>query len=178
MKKVLIVIWTSVFLLSCVRDNQQEPNKPYDFIDGSILNQELKTQQEMYEWSDWNTRWHKSREARRLYIAIRDSQPQQALEAYIEYYNWMYYGHPLAEKIATMSVEMDNAGETTLENMLTKLNLEIEMMKDLAVFTKEDMKETQKSIRFWTELSEEIIRNGGKVEDCKIEFSISELTLD
>lgn len=179
MQKFLLIVYIGLFVMGCSEDKKQiKPAEPYDFVDGSILNQELKTQQEIYEWADWNTRWEKSRQARRKYIELRHTHPDAALAAYIEYYNWMHYGHPLATKIATMSVEMDRFGETTIPELLEQLNLELQMKKDLVLSTKDEIEEVTQSIKFWTELREEIIANGGKVTDCKIAFEISEITMD
>ena len=97
---------------------------------------------------------------------------------YIEYYNWMHYGHPLAEKIARISVQMDMAGETTIPDMLQLLHLKLEMVKDLTLTTKEHIAELEAEIRFWNELGEELVANGSKVTDCKIEYQIAEKGLD
>ena len=176
---VALICGTLIWQTGCGGDNDDENDGIANaLVEQSVLNQELLTQQELYEFADWTTRWEKSREARKRYVKLRDTHANEALKAYIEYYNWMHYGHPLAEKIARISVQMDMAGETTIPDMLQLLHLKLEMVKDLTLTTKEHIAELEAEIRFWNELGEELVANGSKVTDCKIEYEISVETLE
>ncbi len=149
-------------------------DEEFSTVEKTSADEEFSTQQELYEFADRSTRWKKSRAARKKYIKLRETRPNEALKAYIEYYNWMYYGHPLAEKIARISARMDMAGETTIPDMLQLLNLKLEMIKDLKLTTKAHIAELEADIRFWNELGAELVANGRELTDCKIEYEISE----
>lgn len=53
----------------------------------NLSDEEVLTKQKLYEPADWEIRWEKSRAARKRYMKLRDTYPDVALNAYIEYRN-------------------------------------------------------------------------------------------
>lgn len=170
--KFLIIIFAVLLFQSGCGDSVEEALTEQNISDAEIL-----TKQKLYETADEETRWRKSRAARKRYIRLRETYPDVALKAYIEYRNWLHHGHPLATEVATMSAKMDMAGKTNLLNMLKFLNLELEMITDLEG-EQEHIDEIKESINFWTELKEELISENQDPADFEIQYSISEKTLN
>lgn len=134
---------------------------------------ENETRQYLYENADWNVRWRESRAAHNRYIKLRKLYPNAALDAYIEYTNWMNYGHVLSEDVAKISVKMDLAGESNLPDTLQLMKWELQIAKD----NKESpgyIAELEKDVLFWTELQAELISEGEDPNTFVIEFEIAE----
>ncbi len=142
-------------------------------IEQNIADAEVLTKQKRYETADHEIRWKKSRAARKRYMRLRDKYPDAALNAYIEYRNWMHYGHPLATEIAKLSAKMDMAGKTNIPDMLKLLNFELEMEHDLQS-RKKHIEELEENILFWTELAEDLKSHGEDPADFEIQYEIGE----
>lgn len=171
MRVVSSLLFLICILLGCGDDVEQA------LIEQNLSDEEVLTKHKLYETADEETRWKKSRAARKRYIRLREKYPESAIKAYIEYGNWIHYGHPLATEVATMSAKMDIAGKTNLPSILKFLNLELEMIIDLQG-EQEHINELKESINFWTELSDELIEEGQDPAEFEIQYSISEKTLN
>ena len=139
----------------------------------NLSDEEVLTKKELYKTADWEIRWEKSRAARKRYMKLRGTYPDAALSAYIEYCNWMEFGHPLATEAATLAVKMDLAGQTNIPEVLQKYNLELQIAKDNAV-VQDWIDEIEEKILFWSELSEELEAEGHDPAEFIIQFKIGE----
>ncbi|MCY3721765.1 hypothetical protein F4X88_18285 [Candidatus Poribacteria bacterium] len=134
---------------------------------------EAETRQNLYKHADWTVRWEQSRKAHKRYMKLKNTYPNAALNAYIEYYNWMHYGHPLAIQAAILSVKMDLAGQSNIPDTLEMLNLELQIAKDNNS-TKQHIAELEADILFWSELGKELEAEGEDPAAFIIAFEIAE----
>ena len=131
------------------------------------------TQQSLYENADWKLRWKESEAAHKRYIRLRRTYPNAALNAYIEYRNWMQYGHPLATEIAKVVVKADMAGEWNIPDKLQVFKWELQIAKDNKD-TKDYIAELEGRILFWSEFAKELEAEGEDPAKFIIAFEISD----
>ncbi len=168
---LIIAILSSVCChIGCDRETEETA-----LIEQNVSDEEVLTRQKLYETADWETRWERSRKARKRYFLLKDKYPEAAINAYIEYRNWMDYGHPLAEKVGRISAETDILGKINIPQNLQLLNWELQIAKDTGA-SKEFLAEMEENILFWTELGEDLESEGHDPALFEISFEIQEKT--
>lgn len=170
---IMIIVISSILgcQVGCGGDDAEDIE--YALTEQQYADIEAETRQYLYENADWNVRMENAKKARKRYFKLKKMYPNAALNAYIEYQNWFYYGHPLATEIAKLNVKMDMAGKSNISDTLQLLEWELQVAKDRE-HPKEHIDEFNEEILFWTELAKELVTEGEDPAEFIIAFAIQE----
>ena len=107
----------------------------------------------------------------KVYVSLRDEDPDAAYVALERAAFFLWWGHPLYEEWAQLEFRFDSAGKATLPEMMRKHEIELEMAKALSSY-KEGVPEFESQFTQTKSHHDAIVAQGKDPAEVWIEYNV------